>query len=247
MAISALTDIAGCVSWWDPRRDSAHADGDAVIPINYGSGAAFAQATSGMRPLYKVGILGSGAMPCYRFDGANDFVTAAQSGDETTTVFFVAKKRSAVGFTSQDAFSFETGAGSFHVGCNANYGTGWIWYPNDGFAVSDIGGTPTTTGIVGIRVNSDSSLDTWVDGAFSTNLDPANDIGSWTSVGLGAKFDGSEPGDFDLGVGAVWDTALSSPQVTDVLAYMTGWLAGSIGGVNARGRAFPRGLTRGLA
>jgi hypothetical protein len=139
------TDIAGCKLWlaadgtlWQDsaRTTPATADGDPVGAWDDASGGGnhATQATAGFRPLLKTAIVNS--KPVIRFDGTDDFLSAAIAADASVTAFFVAKKNS--GASASRAVAFWGSNAELYV--NAGDGAGWLWY--DG-TVRSFGGTPS--------------------------------------------------------------------------------------------------------
>jgi hypothetical protein len=231
MTVIDLDSIVATTHLWDPYEDSAHVDADPVIPINYGPGADFLQSDPTKRPQWKSSGLGPGSMPYYRFDGTNDVVAAvADPTGYPQTVLCIVRKRSAPDGTPRNAISFGASTdGSHHIGSfSSTSADGLIYYPNSSFAPVSAGGTATSVQVVGFRINSASSLDVFSGSKTPVNLNPPDSINTWASLGLGAKWDGTEPGDFDFGAGAVWDSALSTGDLSEAYDLLVSWAAGDL-------------------
>lgn len=219
-------DYAGASSWFDfgnantmfkdtARTQSVTTAADAILGVtDQGAAAAhLSEATNG--PAYQPATINSRAVG--RFDGTNDQLTATVAADTSATYFVVTQKRSAPTASSRTVMALGS---QLHTNSGPS-ATAWLWFSNQAAGTVVVGGTAANLSAIVLRVNSASSLDYWVGGGASANMDPADDVTTATSLRVGSA-GGSNFGDYDVCEIIRYDSALSLAAINQLGRYLSG-------------------------
>lgn len=206
-------DITGLELWFDATQITGKTDGQAISQWDDESGNDdhLVQGTGDNQPLYKTGIQNS--LPAVLFDGSNDRLDIATiAADTSRTVFIVAKQSANTG--NATVLSLGTNA------CIMNATGPWGWSTNAASANVSLGGATTTCGCVTAKVNSNASLDGYLNDGTATNLDPNDQVGTSTTLRIGGRTDGTRPWNGYVMEIVVYNTALSDSDREMVADYL---------------------------
>ncbi len=226
MAISAPTDISGCVVWIAADLD-VYSDNDPVsTATNDGSGADWTQSGSN-RPTYKTAITPTGK-PVFRFDGSDDYLIGGDLSALTEGTAFIVIK------LDNDPPGGIGTAGLWKIGGDTvnvlfPYTDGVIY---DGALANARKTTvdPTLSLSSDFRVYDVVSLSNdwrnYLDGTLLFAQVGSTSFVSSATPWLGGTYNGTGPGpdiwlDGDVAALIIYDSALSDPDREDVEAYLT--------------------------
>ncbi len=224
MAITAPTDIAGCIVWLAADLDS-YSDNDPVgTAVNGGSGGDWT-ATSGNRPTYKTAITPTGKA-VYRCDGTDDFLTGPDSFAALTagSAFIVIKI-----VTDPPASAAQSGLWGIGDGNNTHFPfTDGHVYECAFISTRPDTGDPTLDLSTDFRVYSVTAaagdFNTYLNGTLQFNT-ATSTIDCVTGPRIGASQAGGGSPTYclqgDIAAFIVYDTALSSGDRGDVESYLT--------------------------
>lgn len=236
------TDIAGCQLWLDisdattlftdAGTTPVSSDGDAIYQVNDKSGNSnnATQATSGNRPLYKVNIQNS--LSAALFDNTNDYLVFPYPLGTATdlTVFLISRFSSISNYdaitgrnnngnlgTYWGAWAVHLSAGGkFYAGTDVKYRIAAPASPvvaNGNFYSIRLKKSGTSAGNLSLSVNNGTP-------AVNTGNTAANPASSEMSVGFRGELAGHTPYDGYLGEYIVYDSALSTGDITSVETYL---------------------------
>lgn len=200
------------------------ADGQTCAAYQNQSGSQWTgdwQGGYGTDPTWETGVLGGKAALRFTMGG---LYNGSSSLLYNWTLFITAKKRSAVG-SSQSVWagsSFNT-----YIYTDSAESTG---YNIPG--VGAIGGTPTNSSVIAVRISSSTVAKAWVNGGAGTQWDP---VSAWSTTSehlLGMDPGTTGQGDFDIGDYIVCSRALTDAEMNQVGSYLASRRGASWAGVS---------------
>ncbi len=224
MAISAPTDIAGCIVWLAADLE-AYADNDPVgNAINGGSGGDWT-ATGSNRPTYKTSITPT-SKPVFRCDGTDDFLTSPDSFAALTagSAFVVVKIAN-----DPPGSAAQSGLWSIGDGNNTHFPfTDGHVYDCAFISTRPDTGDPSLSLASAFRVYGVTAAagdwNTYIDGSLQFNTATSTiDCAIEPRIGASQAGGGSPTYclDGDIAAFVVYDSTLSSGDRADITTYLT--------------------------